>query len=446
MMTGRPTRRVQLAAVAALAFILRAIWLVRPGSDWAVGSDSHLYLALARGLRDGCGFAAFDGICRVPEVMRTPGYPLFLVPFFENYRLAILAQAALGAFVCVYVAKFSTRRGDSLAGILAAAFVAIDVPTILNSKELITEALFQAVLTPAVLIALDGGAIVGGAMLGLAVLVRPVGEMLIPLIAIPLCTVGDWRRAAMALSLPLLIVACWAIRNDRVAGVFTFTVEGPMNLYLYTAPAVIARHDGISEDDAWSSFDRELHAQTRAAGEAGARWPAVYGNEPTVWTLESDPSLATFMLSKSMSVIAAHPLDTAAITVEGLLRLAFAPYALQSGWRGFVIDQRAFAALRFVSTAFQCVVLIALWLGVLLALVDAPRDLERWILLAAAILLLLPAAPYTEMVAIRYRSPAIPFLAVLAGIGIAPRLRRVRPQPGSNRDGGDDTNSVFNFS
>lgn len=444
-MTGRSTRCVQLAAVAALAFILRSMWLLRSGSDWAVGSDSHLYLALARGIRQGCGFAAFDGICRVPEVMRTPGYPLFLVPFLEHYKLAILAQAVLGALVCVYVAKFSTRRGDSLAGILAALLVAVDVPTILNSKELITEALFQAVLTPAILSALDGSVLVGGAMLGVAALIRPVGEVLVPLIAIPFCAAGNWRRAAMALVLPLLIVACWAIRNDRVAGVLTLTVEGPMNLYLYTAPAVIARHDNISAHDARSSFDRELHARTSNASGQTAEPPAAYGHEPTVWMLESDPTLANFMLSKSMSVIARHPFDTAAITVEGLAPLAFAPYVLESGWRGFVTNPRVVTALRFASTAFQIVMLAALWLGVLLALIDSPRDIERWILLAAAILALLPAAPYVGMISIRYRAPAIPFLAVLAGIGISPRLRPAA-QPNNNPRGGDETNSSFNRS
>jgi hypothetical protein len=434
MMTGRSTRRIQLASVAALAFILRSMWLLRSGSDWAVGSDSHLYLALARGIRQGCGFAAFDGICRVPEVMRTPGYPLFLVPFLDHYKLAILAQAVLGALVCVYVAKFSTRRGNSLAGILAALFVAVDVPTILSSKELITEALFQAVLTPAILSALDGSALVGGAMLGVGALIRPVGEVLVPLIAIPFCAAGNWRRAALALVLPLLIVACWAIRNDRVAGVLTLTVEGPMNLYLYTAPAVIARHDNISADDAWSSFDRELRARTSNASGQTAEPPAADGYEPIVWMLESDPTLANFMLSKSLSVIATHPLDTAAITVEGLVPLAFAPYVLETGWQGFVTNPRVVTA-----------VLAALWLGVLLALIDSPRDLERWILLAAAIALLLPAAPYVGMISIRYRAPAIPFLAVLAGIGISVRLRPAA-QPNNNPRGGDETNSSFNRS
>ena len=218
-----------------------------------------------------------------------------------------------------------------------------------------------------------------------------------------------------------------------------------MILYLYTAPAVIARHDHISAHDARSSFDRELRAQTSDASGQTAEPPAAYGHEPTVWMLESDPTLANFMLSKSMSVIARHPLDTAAITVEGLAPLAFAPYVLETGWQGFVTNPRVVTALRFASTAFQIVMLAALWLGVLLALIDSPRDIERWILLAAAILVLLPAAPYVGMISIRYRAPAIPFLAGLAGIGISPRLRPAA-QLSNNPRGGDETNSSFNRS
>src|ERR1700691_3233592 len=144
------SHRAQLAVFVILAFILRAMWLMRPGVDWAVGADSHLYLALARGLRAGCGFAPYIERCGPPELMRTPGYPVFLVPFLAHLRLAILMQAALGALVCFIVARFAGRRAGPVAGILAAIIVAADVPTILNSKELITEALFQAMLTPAI--------------------------------------------------------------------------------------------------------------------------------------------------------------------------------------------------------------------------------------------------------------------------------------------------------
>src|SRR5260370_31296755 len=66
-----------LVFVAGIAFVLRAMWLVRPGSDWTLNPDSILYVALARGMVHGCGFAPYNGSCGAPEVLRTPGYPVF---------------------------------------------------------------------------------------------------------------------------------------------------------------------------------------------------------------------------------------------------------------------------------------------------------------------------------------------------------------------------------
>jgi hypothetical protein len=422
-------RRAQLAAVVMLSFILRAMWLMRSGSDWAVGADSHLYLALARGLRAGCGFAPYTERCGVPELMRTPGYPVFLVPFLAHLRLAVLIQAALGALVCFVVANFARRRAGPIAGILAALIVAVDVPTILNSKELITEALFQAVLTPAIFAALEGNPFLAGATLGIAALIRPVAEVLVPLVAIPFAVKRNWRGTIAALSLPILIIAAWAVRNDRVAGVFTLTVEGPMNLYLYTAPAVIARHDQVALENVRLSFDRDAAAQVHARPSGGdAQFDQLYGSDSTVSVLETDPALSSFLLSRSMAVILAHPIDFAINTFDGFIKLAFEPYELQTGWQGLIANPRAFLGIRLAATAFQCVVLVVIWIGVFRTFWRRPRDWEQWILLGAALMLVLPASIYADAISMRYRSPAISFLAVLAGIGW------FSPQPVPPRD------------
>ncbi len=435
------TRRVQLAAVVVLAFILRAIWLVRSGSGWAVGADSHLYLALARGLRAGCGFAPYIERCGAPELMRTPGYPVFLISFLTHLRLAIVIQAALGALVCFMVANFAGRRGSPIAGILAAAIVAVDVPTILNSKELITEALFQAVLTPAIFAALEGNPFLAGATLGLAAMIRPVAEVLVPLVAMPFIANRSWRGAVTALSVAILIIAAWAVRNDRVAGVFTLTVEGPLNLYLYTAPAVIARHDGVPLENVKLSFARDAAVLVPARQTRGdAQFEELYGSDPTISALETDPALSNFMLSRSVAVILAHPVDFAINTLEGFIKLAIEPYELQTGWQGLITNPRALVAIRFTATAFQCVMLAVIWIGVFRTLWRRPRDWQQWILLGAALMLILPASIYADAISMRYRSPAIPFLAVLAGIGwFSATSSGVCNQSGSNRVGGGDT-------
>jgi hypothetical protein len=72
-------------------------------------------------------------------MLRTPGYPVFLIPFLAHIRAAVLTQAVIGTFVCALVAWFIGKRHGTFAGTIAAAFVAIDVPTILESKEIMTE-------------------------------------------------------------------------------------------------------------------------------------------------------------------------------------------------------------------------------------------------------------------------------------------------------------------
>ena len=430
------SRRVQLALVVLLAFILRSMWLVRSGSDWAVGADSHLYLALTRGLNAGCGFAPYVERCGAPELMRTPGYPIFLVPLLAHLRLAILIQAALGALVCLIVADFAGRRAGPIAGILAALIVAVDVPTILNSKELITEALFQAVLTPAIFAALEGNPFLAGASLGMAAMIRPVAEVLVPLVAMPFVAKRSWRGAVAALSVPILIIAAWAVRNDRVSGVFTVTVEGPMNLYMYTAPAVVAHHDRVPLENLKLSFARDAVALLPARQTRGdAQFEQLYGSDPAISALEADPALSSFMLSRSVAVILAHPGDFAIITLEGFIKLAFEPYELQTGWQGLITNPRAFAAIKLAATAFQCIMLAVIWIGVFRTLWRRPRDWDQWILLSAALMLLLPPSIYADGISIRYRSPAIPFLAVLAGIGWFPTTSSgICSQSGSSRD------------
>jgi hypothetical protein len=415
------SHRVQLAAVVLLAFILRAIWLARPGSDWAVGADSHLYLALAQGLRAGCGFAPYLARCGPPEVMRTPGYPVFLVSLLAHLRLAIAIQAAFGTLVCFLVADFAGRRAGPVAGILAAAIVAVDVPTILNSKELITEALFQAVLTPAIFAAIEGTPLLAGAALGIAALIRPVAIVLVPFAAMPFVEKRSWRDAATALLLPILIIGAWALRNDRVAGVLTLTVEGPMNLYLYTAPAVVARHDRVPLENVELAFahDAAMLVPSQQAG-GDTEFARLYGDDPTVAALEDNPAVSNFMLSKSVAVILAHPIDFAINTLEGFVELAIEPYQPQTGWQGLITNAGALAAIRFVAVAFQGVVLAVTWIGVFRALWRRPRDWDRWILLGTALMLILPPSIYAAGISMRYRSPAIPFLAVLAGIGWFP--------------------------
>lgn len=423
----RIARAIPLALVAGLAFILRVIWLARSGSDWTLNPDSILYVALARGIAHGCGFAPYNGTCGAPEVLRTPGYPAFLMFFLSNFRWAIAAQALIGALTSLLVGRFASRHYGRLAGIVAAALVAIDVPTILIGKELMTEPLFQAVATVAIFASLEGLGILSGATVGIAALVRPVGLVLVPVVVCADFLRGGWRAAAPALGIALLIIGGWAARNYRETGNFTISIEGGYNLYERTAPAIIARHDRITLGAADDWLDRELDSAI-AAQHLDAS--AVARSESRPWGPLDAPAVSSFMLWRAVSIIVKHPIDAAVVTLDGLVKLAFEPYLLETGWQGFIRSPQIFRFIRFASTAFQGLVLAILWIGVTLALWKERRNTERWILFSSAMLLILAASPCGISVNARFRAPAIPFLAVLAAAGWAPRSGSFRADDG----------------
>ena len=81
------SRLTYIAVVALLALTVRLAPLLRPGTAWMLASDSTSYIALAKGLTKGCGFAVWEhGACRMPEIGRTPGYPLSC----QQYRPCVL--------------------------------------------------------------------------------------------------------------------------------------------------------------------------------------------------------------------------------------------------------------------------------------------------------------------------------------------------------------------
>jgi hypothetical protein len=403
-------RRLQLAGVIALAFGVRAIFLLRGGSQWTMNDDSEYYLALARGLTHGCGFAPFYDHCGSPEVFRTPGYPVFLTIFRSHYRTVIFVQAMIGALACFFVADFTTRKHGMKAAVIAATFVAFDIPTVLLTKEVMSEALFQCLAPVAVFTALEGSGILSGAILGACIFIRPVGLFLMPIAVIAPLLRRRWKGSLAVFAVSTLVVVGWALRNERRVGMFTFTVEGVGNLYWYTAPAVFAGFDSARLKNVQESFERECDAR--------------FGSNDLLknfWGPVTTPAGSRFMLSKSLAVILRHPIWTALITFRGFVALAFEPYILETGWQGFVSNQVIFRSIRLVSTTFQLGLLGLLYAGTFQSLRRHPGDSERWLLLSAAVVLLLAAAPFSGNLSVRFRSPAIPFLAVLAGAGWSPR-------------------------
>ncbi len=117
-----------------------------PGSYFADFPDGVGYLQLADSLAFRGEFAR-DGL---PEIERTPGYPLFIAlgaRIGHPIGVTVALQAILGALSAVLVFKMTLRvTGSRLAASAAGLLFAVDPPSVIHGVNMFTETLFVFVL------------------------------------------------------------------------------------------------------------------------------------------------------------------------------------------------------------------------------------------------------------------------------------------------------------
>ncbi len=225
-----------------------------------------------------------------PEVMRTPGYPVFLVAVMvvtgkslendEDIHAILVIQTVIVSWSVVFLYWLARRIVPpvmAFTGALLAAFSPWGAVTagfaLSEGLYLLTLVILFFVMYLVVEHATKLSAIViGGASVGLltsaAVFVRPLWP-LVPLVAIAsfvLC--GDQRKKAWILVAIMLICSVsplylWKARNLREAQFDGLSNLAGVNAYLHVASSVKAQLKGAT-GDRWG-----LH---RAAKEAEAQW------------------------------------------------------------------------------------------------------------------------------------------------------------------------------
>ncbi|HTY54036.1 MAG TPA: hypothetical protein VMB26_02485 [Candidatus Binataceae bacterium] len=440
-----------MIGVALLAASMRLAPLAR--SDLAHAfrpDDSFEYLQLADGIRHGCGFARLiQGTCRPAEILRTPGYPLFLAGVDGSIRWAIAAQAILGGIVCLMVAAWIAGYWNFSAAIAAELLIAFDLPSIVMSNEIMSEALFQFVLVialfPVLLAAARGRkavftAAIAGFVAGIAILVRPIGIILPLLLPIPFLVSRALERrqrylaAALACAIPVLMVGGWSARNYRVAGYPGLSTVGAINIYYYRAADIVARENNTLLEATRASFGARL----------GVPYELVY--EARV----QSAALARRMNQLGFMVIRAHPIEAAVMMLQGSIYLALSPMrsplaatiGTSGVYHGDGLNAGAFSISRISNTfrliwqspvlsvliLFEALLTMLVWAGIGVGLVRCARGQSEYrvsvtFLTATGILLLVLAAGGEADV--RFRVPVVPLLAAVAALGYFPQRRGV---------------------
>ncbi|HEX4145209.1 MAG TPA: glycosyltransferase family 39 protein [Pirellulales bacterium] len=427
--------RVALFAVA---------WHHSPDLASLYHGDTPGYLEPAKSLLSHGAFANQG----VPELVRTPGYPLLLslgVALGHVEAVTISLQMLLSLVTIVVIYRLTrSLTGSRPAAIAAGLFLAVEPMSLIYTSYLSTETLFTCllVLMVAALVRYDRShsfamLTVAAALLATATLVRPISYFLPPVIALALLGRAYWRvesrlRCAVA-ALVFLVVAhgpavAWQARNWAVAGYGGFSAISSVNLYFFQAASIVAHQQHQS-----------LEAMQREMGIHD--FVGLYEGDPKV---RGDRQVENFrfMQREASRLIHQHPWVYANIHLRGLIKLMLDPGAsdllvlidrFPSGlMRERPMDSGILAVVRHIlrqtpaelcSKALLAIVPAVIYLA---AAFGCLRCLGRWnwnltlVMLVAGYLWIVAGGP-TGIA--RLRHPVMPLACVASGIGIAEVLR-----------------------
>lgn len=439
-----------LAIVAAIAALARLMLALRPPPF--LTPDSQGYYLPGWELAHGLGFS--------PELRRTPGYPLFIALVVliggEDLRAVTTAQHGLGVVTAGLTYVLGRTAFGRLGGLFAGLAVALAGPLLIYEHAILTEAVFTCLLTLAMLAALRalrqpraGRLVAAGTAVAAAILTRPVGQAVLPLLPLGLLiALRDWRRALIgsgwyALGLAALLVP-WMTRNALVHG--TFSAEGALGQALIGRTV---RHDDYDRfytcPPRGDPSSRETAARRIICEEAATGEPS--GGTVTQRVRDelglSQAETSDLLRRVALEAIVSHPLyylrgtlEMAATTLVGKRETVIAPWRERTtrNWDNkwdprlapLVADappaegpeyERADAVVSFFQPYRQRQPLgLLLGLGLLAALLR-PAWRPALLLAAAAGAIVLASAALDGLVW-RYRYPVDPLLAVLAGGGV----------------------------
>lgn len=416
-------RRLDLAIIIAVAAATNVVYFLCSNGDYFY-PDSLTYLGPAKMLLAGWGFATKPG---VPEVLRTPGYPLLLAAFGTRVVPVIVLQHIINVGLAVAIYHFALRQGRFVA-LAAAILFALDPPTVHYANKLLTETLFTALLFVAFVLA-DAGhpersdgsrrlssfaslamTTLHGLLVGILVITRPVAILYFLVVAavwaiqrVPRRTIAIFVAAALAVPL------AWALRNRIVAGDFTVSVIGANNLLLHRAAGAMAILDEGNFDQDLATEQRDLLEEAHDLIQQTERVAAAEDLPEGV--------RAPYYSALARRVILQHPIAFALLTLRGLLVNSF-----DSDWDAIWIVSRLDG--RTIEIALDAVAAIVFALAVAGIVVLWRRDRNLAILLAGTVVYFLLISAGGEAEA-RFRVPVVPQLAIAAACGLDALRRTV---------------------
>lgn len=441
-----------LIVLLGVGLLVRAMFLFR--APVFIRHDSVTYFQTAYGLVRGQGFDL--------PMRRTPLYPLFLAGVVgalgEDLRTIALVQHLLGLVTVAATYFLGRAMFGRIAGAFAGLLAAISAPLLIYEHYILSEPLFTPLLLVGLLLVVEAIKrdrarlyLLGGAVLAVAALSRPIAQALLPVV--PLAILAHKGRPR-----PSLVPMAWVVAGFALVlvpwiarGALTTGRIGSAGALGQTLIDRVTRHDeGLvlpSPDSPSRHTDPTAIAVRRlilTQGARDARPSAINHRIRTQFGLgEAEANAA--MMDVALEVIRGQPeryfwgtlakfrrilngederlrvhwasrrdgeLRETWTSESSIAHLYSQPTAVEE------LESPTAEALTRVFQPYQwrAVLAVLILFGLGYGLVRGPRG-PTVLLLLATFALVFPSAALVGVVA-RYRYPADPLLAVLAGGGL----------------------------
>jgi hypothetical protein len=398
------SQRRQLIGILAIAFAVRLAWaLVQPNSAAAIDRlpDQREYLTLAQGLLQHGSLQLFDPRFRQTLLAyRLPGYPALVAACGGAVPVVRVVQAAIDTSTVLAVFLLARQLSGGVAvGLLAATTVAINPFLVYFSGLLLSETVFIAAVVWATVAAARRAMPAAIALFIAAVYFRPTALVLAPALTF-FATNCDgapayhWRPALLVLISLLLSLLPWTARNWVRLGVPVWTTT----------------NDGITFYDGFHD------------GATGGSDQRFVGQLPSLLSM-NEVDRSRDLSRRAWRWAIGHPNLLPGLSLRKAAR----------GWSPVPLSQDFGRPLyRWVGGAYAVPFDLLCLVGL------ASRRLGgRAKALSLAPAVVLTAVQVITVGSIRYRMPAEPLLAVLAGAGTIDLWQKVRRRPGLSNDQDD---------
>ncbi len=258
--------RLWIAVVVALALRLLFFWVAYTHNQgFFVQPDTPSYVVPALNMLKHHSFS--EGIYPDirPEIVRTPGYPLFLAAVFFLFgtRIAyiLIVQIVISLLIVFMVYKIASLIGEEDAGFWASLIAALNPSLIISANKILTGTLYAVLLLLGlyfviVFVHRKGSfplLLFGFLVLSLAAFVRPIGMYLGIVLAVVLFfwmlkVKFGFKRSILYVASMLLIfllpIFFWSYRNYTLTGFRGFSAIQPWNLLNFEAASALALRNG----------------------------------------------------------------------------------------------------------------------------------------------------------------------------------------------------------